>query len=183
MQNILQKYPEFQQTLDLLRGRWQISSLIHGDIKWDNCLVHAPEESGEVQLKIVDWELADFGDPCWDVGAVFQAYLSCWIMSLPIQGDAPPAQLVQRAQYPLEAMQPALRSFWQAYGAARQLDDKQKGELLERCVQYGAARMIQTAYEYLAFAPQITASALYLLQASLNILTQPREAIQHLLGL
>ncbi len=56
-------------------------------------------------------------------------------------------------------------------------------EALERSVVYAAARMIQTAYEYMFYAPQITTSALYLLQLSLNILKSPREATAGLLAL
>lgn len=54
---------------------------------------------------------------------------------------------------------------------------------LERSAKYGAARMIQTVYEYMFRSPQLTPNALCLLQVSMNILQQPREAIEHLLAL
>ena len=56
-------------------------------------------------------------------------------------------------------------------------------ELLESCVNFAAARMIQTAYEYMQYSAQISASALYLLQVSLNTLKSPKEAISDLLSL
>jgi len=153
-------------------------------MKWDNCIIYAkPEENDELNLKIVDWELADLGDACWDVGAIFQAYLSFWILSMQMLGDPSPAQLVDMAQYPLEKMQPAIQTFWKTYVHTMQMDDTVSREWLERSVKYGAARMIQTAYECLSFSPQITANALCLLQVSLNILKSPQEAISDLLGM
>lgn len=182
--SVVQKYPEFHQALNALQGQWQINSLIHGDMKWDNCIVYKQsDQSDEPGLKVVDWELADLGDACWDVGAIFQAYLSFWILSMQMLADTSPAQLVDMAQYPLEKMQPAIQMFWKTYADTMQMDDMLMRERLERSVKYGAARMIQTAYEYMAFSPQITANALCLLQVSFNILENPQEAISDLLGM
>lgn len=181
---VIQKYPEFQQALGALQEKWQVNSLIHGDMKWDNCIVYKqPDQGDELSLKIVDWELADLGDACWDVGAIFQAYLSCWILSMQMFADTSPTQLVEGAQYPLESMLPAIQAFWQTYVDTMQMDSAIVREQLERSIQYSAARMIQTAYEYMAYSPQITANILYLLQVSLNILQSPQEAIRDLLGM
>ncbi len=182
--SVVQKYPEFQQVLDALRGQWQMNSLIHGDMKWDNCIVyHQNGQDSDLRLKVVDWELADWGDAGWDVGAIFQAYLSFWIMSIQISGEMQPAQYVERAQYPLEEMQPAIQMFWKTYVTTRELHNQAANQLLELSVKYGAARMIQTVYEYMQYSPQLSANSLALLQVSLNILTKPREAISALLGL
>jgi hypothetical protein len=197
--NIIQSYPDFPHTLDRLRERWRFDSLIHGDIKWDNLHVTlegvggveaAPEGAGapkpadgKVRLRLIDWELADFGDACWDAGAVFQSYLSFWVFSMPAAAGVPAEQLVGAAQFPVERMQPAIRAFWKTYVETRGLGSEEARDALERSVAYGAARMIQTAYECMFHAPQITTSALYLLQLSLNILKSPREATASLLAL
>lgn len=195
---IIQKYPDFQQTLDTLRQGWRFDTLIHGDIKWDNLLVSvsnadsaSPDSAGGgasqaddgLKLRLIDWELADFGDPLWDAGAVFQSYLSFWVFSMPAAPGVPAEQLAQSAQYPLEKMLPAVRAFWKTYSQTRGLGEAETSAALELAVSYGAARMIQTAYESMFYAPQITASALYLLQLSLNILKSPNEAVSRLLAL
>ena len=136
-----------------------------------------------MNLRLIDWELADFGDACWDAGAVFQSYLSFWVFSMQPVAGVPAEQLVSSAQYPLEKMQPAIRAFWKTYTEERGLAGEAAREALERSVSYSAARMVQTAYEYMFYAPQITASALYLLQLSLNILKSPKEATASLLAL
>jgi hypothetical protein len=55
--------------------------------------------------------------------------------------------------------------------------------MLERAARHAAARMIQTAYETLTQAPQITAHAVLLLQLASNIFRDPRVALSDLLGL
>jgi aminoglycoside phosphotransferase (APT) family kinase protein len=181
---IVQSYPDFQRTLEALRADWRTDRLMHGDIKWDNCVVY-PVTSGNGPLasKVVDWELADIGDPCWDIGALLQAYISFWVFSMRIGADVPVAQSPNTAQYPIEMMQPSIRAFWQAYIAAMELERVAAETLLVRSMQYGAARMIQTAYESMQYSPQISPNALCLLQVSFNILKEPKEAVTHLLGL
>lgn len=179
---VVRQYPEFGRALEALRSQWRAERLVHGDIKWDNCVLYAGAD-GTSALKVVDWEMADIGDPLWDVGAIFQAYLAFWVMSMQIGRDTPAEQLVERAQFPLEQMQPAIRTFWSAYRATRELDTRESGELLRRAVQYGAARLIQTTYESMYSLPQITPTALYMLQVSMNVLTRPADAVRDLLGM
>ena len=189
--SILRQNPAFQQQLNALREEWTYDSLLHGDMKWDNCLVFRkngqslPPEGEEhpLNFRIVDWELADFGDASWDVGAVFQAYLAFWILSMPVQAGVAPGQYVEQAVYPLEAMQPAMRAFWTTYAEVRGLENQDVRTALERCVRYGAARMVQTVFEYMYMSPQLSTNAVSLLQVSLNILQNPKEAIAELIGL
>jgi hypothetical protein len=63
------------------------------------------------------------------------------------------------------------------------LSDARSGDLLERCVSHSAARMLQTVYETLAYSQQLTPYAFIMLQTSLNMLQNPREAARVLLGL
>lgn len=182
--DIVRQYPEFQSTLDALRAAWHVNGLIHGDMKWDNCLVTSgPQDPARRRLYIVDWELADFGDVCWDVGAIFQSYLSTWILSMPQHDEVRAELLLAQAKSPLDAMQPAIAAFWQSYLAVRDASPEAAAALLTRCVQYAAARMIQTAYEHMSYAPAVTASTLRMLQVSINVLIRPADAIRDLLGL
>lgn len=170
----IQRYPEFPRLLAELRAGWKIETLIHGDIKWDNFLV-TPE--GGVHL--VDWELADFGDPCWDAGAVLQGFLASWVTSI----QAPPGSTADFAQLPLPRLRPAIRAFWRAYVAALGIDAAEADRRLDLAVRYGAARMVQTAYEYLQFSQEIAGPAVWLLQVSLNLLQDPRRGTVELFAL
>lgn len=173
--------PQLGSSLDRLRQLWQYDSLIHGDMKWDNCLL-LPGEEGHYRLKIIDWELVDYGDAAWDVGAILQAYLNNWIYSMPLQEAGSAAQMLAGAAYRLEEMFPALRAFWQAYCESTAVLPVHRYAYLLRCIEYAAARMLQTAYESLYYSPQMHAHGRMLLQVAQNILQAPQQAANSLFG-
>lgn len=175
---ILQSYPEFGQALDRVRAGWRRDALMHGDMKFDNIVVRRAQTS-EQTLHVVDWELADVGDSAWDVASILQAYLSWWIGSLQ---KVPANDPKDAAQYPLETIQPAIHAFWNAYASARRLSAREADAELERAVSYAGARMLQTVYESMAWAPSLTQHAVWQVQACINILKEPRAAATDLLG-
>ena len=121
---LLQQHKDFEGLLDALGAEWRFDSLIHGDMKWDNVLVF-PAGDG-LDFRIADWEMADFGDAAWDVGAVLQSFLSAWIMSMPIASGMPPEAYVGMAAQPFEAMRPVLKVFWRTYAATRGFDEARR---------------------------------------------------------
>lgn len=178
---MLARYPAFGPALDAVRDGWRRDALVHGDLKWENCLVLAADAPGAApELRIVDWELADFGDACWDVGSVFQAYLSSWLLS--IQGAGGGARPGEQAGLPIERMQPAIHAFWRAYAATLGLDGAAEAERLRRSILFAAARLIQTAWEHTARTEHVPPNVLYLMQVAMNVLTRPDDAVRHLLG-
>lgn len=180
---IIKRYDQFATALDRLRAQWNFSSLIHGDMKWDNCLIQPGSENRELTIRVIDWELADLGDQLWDVGAILQSYLSYWILSMPTWPGASAEEVIARAPYPLEVFQAPINAFWNRYKKVAQIPSEQDKEALARSIGYGAARMIQSAYETLSFSAQINANALYLLQVSMNILLDLDEATRELFGI
>jgi hypothetical protein len=180
--SLIHQYPSFSAALDALKAQWRPDTVIHGDMKWDNCLL-LPATGSDAQstLRVIDWELADIGDPLWDVGGLMHSFLCAWLLSMPLHETARPEQLVAAARHPIHGMRPALHAFWQAYVEARGLNPKAASGALVRCVEFAAARMIQSAYESLSYAQAVSAPTLRLLQVSLNILTRPREALRDLL--
>lgn len=179
----LQRFPPFGQHLDVLRQAWQPSALVHYDLKGDNLLVVPAAARQRATLKIVDWESAGWGDPCWDVGSVLGEYLGCWLTSIPFTGADPPEQLLTLARFPLAKMQPAIRRFWQSYSRRMGLDAETTDQWLLRAVRYSAARLLQTAFEQSQTAATLSGRALNALQLSYNILQRPHEAAIQLLGL
>lgn len=176
---LLQQHADFQALLDALGEEWRFDSLIHGDMKWDNVLVFpAPVE---LDFRIVDWEMADCGDAGWDVGAVLQSFLSTWIMSMPIGSGLPPDAYIGMASQPLEVMRPVLRAFWQSYASTRGFGEAQGRSELERCMRFGAARLVWSAIEQRLYVPQLDPTGTALLQVSLNVLKDPARAVKELL--
>ena len=179
---ILQQYPEFESALSRIKAGWNYTALIHGDIKWENMMLCHDGDSPP-RLKIIDWEIADIGDECWDVGAVIQAYLTFWVFSLPLSGGGGIAEAVTAAPLDAESIKPALAAYWNAYAESRGLNAGTSRPMLARCMSCAAARMIQTAYESIQATPQISPYALCKLQMSMNILRNPEAATADFVGL
>jgi aminoglycoside phosphotransferase (APT) family kinase protein len=181
---ILQHSTELCNCLVGLRHEWQPESLIHGDLKWDNCLLNlGPASRPAPGIQMVDWELAQIGDPSWDVGAIFSGYLAFWLSSIPISGEATPDQFLELARFPLRKIQPAIRAFWNAYIAELEIAIHETADRIMRATQYAGLRMVQTAYERLQNEASITPLDIYAIQLCENIVLRPMEAAVHLLGL
>ena len=184
MYSVLNKYPGFARKLDEIRESWNAGTLIHADMKFENCALYYPQgKMADPEMKIVDWEMAGFGDPAWDVGSILQAYLNCWLLSIPPTPGASPEQLESQAKVPLSSIQPAIQAFWRAYAQTMRLEETEASGQLRRCVAHAAARMLQTVFEWMHHYQQLTPNAAFQLQVSLNMLERPDEAIPVLLGL
>ena len=165
--------------LDELRNEWRVSTLMHGDMRLENCIV-VQSSTDAVNLKIVDWELADLGDPCWDVGSIVQAFLATHIISIPaFEGKLNLSALLLHPS--LTNLQPAIRSFWRSYAGEFRNPKESDAIGFQRCLSYGAARMVQSAYESMQFTPHLSRNALHLLEVSSDILTKPTSAAEQLL--
>jgi hypothetical protein len=80
-------------------------------------------------------------------------------------------------------MQPAMYSFWKSYVRQKKLDTAASNRWLLRSLEYGAARLIQRAFEETQVSMQLPNIAVWILQLSLNMLGRPQEAIAQLLGI
>lgn len=177
----LQKNGALTAGLQGLLTEWRAETLIHNDIKGDNILVTERADDG-VRVRIVDWELIQFGDPAWDVGNLFRDFLDYWLLSIPLSGDLKPEEMLERAELPLTKLQPAARAFWHAYRASAGLD-VDAGAFLTRALRFAAARMAQGAYELSSGMHEPSNLGVAMLQLAANILDDPREASLHLFGI
>lgn len=169
--------------LDALRRDWRIETLLHGDVKSDNVLVWRRAEDAGVELRLVDFELIQRGDPAWDVGGALADFLLFWIASIPLDARRRPDEMLAEARYPLSSLQPAVRALWSHYRREAGLEPAVAGEFLARAVRSCAARLIQTAYEQSQEAPALSNPAVALLQVAVNTLADPEGAQLHLFGL
>jgi aminoglycoside phosphotransferase (APT) family kinase protein len=170
----LRPFPALLSTLLTLRAHWVFDSLVHGDMKWDNLLI-VEEDGCEPELRVVDWELADFGDAAWDAGAVLAAYIA--FAMLPLSQGASATELPAR----FTDMRPALRSFWVRYAADRRLPASRA--YLERCLVFAAARLALTVFEYLYALLQMNPALVAMLQAGESIAANPSRAAAEWMGL
>ncbi|MFZ6819592.1 aminoglycoside phosphotransferase family protein [Undibacterium sp. Ji22W] len=166
--------------LDRLFQTWRFETLIHADLKWDNCLIF--HDAGRPQLKIIDWELIDFGDRRWDVGSVFQAYLSHWIMRRYRDKTQLREQLLQNTIDSMPAMFSSIHTFWRSYCDAIPLAEQERSAYLLECMEFAAVRMLSTAFESLYGAAEVSQHAHALIELSQQILDEPAQAAVKLFG-
>jgi hypothetical protein len=180
----IQGSAELCESLNQLRRGWKRETLIHFDVKLDNWLITNGAKPGrKPRLRLIDWELAGLGDPCWDVGSAFMDYLSLWLLSIPITVETPLERLPELAMLPLDRMHSPIRALWRSYVRGMHLDSASADEWLVRSIRYAAARLVQTAFEQAQTSAQLSGNVRCMLQVSANILRWPREAIVHLLGI
>lgn len=176
----LPMYPGLIPALGQLRAEWQYDSFIHGDMKWDNCML--VEDNGETTLRVIDWELSDLGDGAWDLATIFKEYLAIWLMSIRSpETAAAPAGIP--GPLDLTSLQPSIRAFWNAYVTRRGLSAGAAHAYLRRSIRFCAARMIVAILEYLNGAPQLTPQGYAMLHVSHSLLLFPDNAQTNLLGI
>jgi Ser/Thr protein kinase RdoA (MazF antagonist) len=172
---ILQAQGNLSMQLDGLRHLWQPNTVIHNDIRGDNILVltaGSTQNVAKVEIRVVDWEMVQIGDPAWDLAAALQDIVHFWIASLPLAFDVTIEQAIAQARYPWAAMQGAIRALWQGYRDSANLVGSEASALLVRAVTFSGARLIQSAFE-MSQGPALTAQAVLLLQISENLLNEP----------
>jgi len=181
---IIQHAPSLGRRLDDLRSEWIPSALIHQDFKWDNVIVLKTSRARRSTcLKLIDWEGAVDGDPCWDVGSALSSFLSTWLFSIPVTGESPPEDFPGLAAYPLEAMQPAILRCWRSYITELRADPATVRRRLLRSVEYAGARLVQTAFEVSQVSMNLNGAIVLHLQLAQNVLERSAEAAVQLLGL
>jgi hypothetical protein len=153
-------------------------ALIHGDLRFQNCCVHARKR----KLRLVDWEFSGGGDPMWDAGCVLASLLSTWLRHAPMPTGSLPDQYL-RFTMPIETMKQSAREFWLAYLGSHQQPCYEALHRLQRAMHYAAARLAQLAFEELRYVAQLTMHAISYLQLSRNLFERPLEAAIHLLGI
>lgn len=188
----LRNDPAFNFNLENLQKLWRYDSLIHGDIKWDNFIIYEQSESGDqFTLKIIDWELAGFGDAAWDLGSAFQAFLSFPILSLTTVPGQLPSDLAGLLPYAPREIRDSIRELWIAYITARPMEGTEAGEFIDRVMRDTGARLLQTAFEctetlknhtqqHQYYTDMLTAKAYCLARVALDIMANPAVSLSHL---
>jgi aminoglycoside phosphotransferase (APT) family kinase protein len=182
---VIQSSDELCAGLDGLRESWSEEAVIHGDVRWDNCVAlpsaGRPRRWGRIQL--IDWEHAAPGDPAYDLGAFLGEYLCAWVQSIPVVDPSDVGLLIGHARLPLRRMRPSLTAFWEAYIRHRGPGLADPERPLRRATQFTAARLLTIALEQAQTLAELRPGLLGLVHLSENILRRPDEASIQLLGL
>jgi aminoglycoside phosphotransferase (APT) family kinase protein len=147
---------------------WEASALIHGDLRFDNILV-ANASSGSTDLKLVDWELCQRGDPAWDVAWIIAGLVRIWLHTINLGDTGDNDFAVEQSNW--SVYQAAVRSFWFGYCAA------QGAPIVgEKLARFTVLALIQSVLESERYARHLTEPAILALQLCENIAVDPRRA-------
>jgi Ser/Thr protein kinase RdoA (MazF antagonist) len=75
----LRERPDLMALIEETGAGWSDRALIHGDVKWDNVLARRGAAGGW-RLWLIDWELAGWGDPDWDLAALCEAIVTTAVL-------------------------------------------------------------------------------------------------------
>ncbi len=176
LMQLVYQNPTFINLIQALENTWEASSLIHGDIKFYNFLINKDYKIGEIpSQRLIDWELADIGDPLWDVAAIFNGYLLTWVISV--------ASMAHPKKIELTDIQPIMSSFWKKYADLQSFDNATNQAKCLKTIQFLALKLIHSCFETTQGVENLQPHSAKILQLSLNILKDPQRAIKDLLGI
>ena len=179
----VQSQPAVRVALDRLRRDWRASALIHGDVKSSNVLVREDGQGTSTQVVVVDWEMAQLGDPSWDVAGALHGFIMQAVMELELADTSAEAAAAELLGAVATRLCPAHRDFCRDYIAAAGLSEAEAGALLRRVPSHVGARLLQSAYEWSGAEREMPRRAAAILQLGINMLLKPGEAGEVVLGL
>lgn len=168
--NLVRSNKEFVFHIEQLKKEWAVESLIHGDVKWANILV---TNNGEV--KTIDWEICDIGDPAWDIAGIFQSVLNSWYFT----GNG----LNTPDEKFLQTQRISLQLFWDSYCQKMGYTSDERKKRLQKTIGYTGLRVIQTCLESTFKATGFYDNTARYLQLAHNILRYRDDAQTELFGI
>jgi hypothetical protein len=171
------------EQLDSLLDGWRAETIIHGDFRPDNVLVKKSATEPPWEIRLIDWEMVQLGDPAWDLAGAFQAFVRAWGFSIPLKAHLSIDERAALAKFPFETVQALSRSLWKGYVVAAQADQIEQRQLLDRSVKLSAVRMIQSAYEISSERTVLDPRSVIMLQLSANVLSETERALGQLFGI
>ncbi len=92
------------------------NALVHGDARWDNFLLTAGAgPGGDLNVRLVDWEMARRGDPAWDLGYALAEHVRFWLVEGAAEDADDPARFAATARFGPETWRAAAAEMERAY--------------------------------------------------------------------
>lgn len=177
---MIQRDDVLKSNLEDLRSNWQATSLMHGDLKWNNVLIRETESVPD--WYVIDWEMVDRGDPRWDLGTMIQCWWYFWILSTPPEELISLDEMLTRRRSAFDETRPSLNALWDGYQAAIGLSNSESHQIRKIVASFAAARMLQTVYELLNSQESIGLSARIMIEMSRRILEAPESMSEFMPG-
>jgi hypothetical protein len=143
---------------------WRSTHLMHGDLRWANCLV-----DGAGGVVLVDWEYAGLGDPAWDLACALAEYLA-WG---PLGPETCPDPLGDPAGLAVRAVETVLGEWAWILDAYVGAAPHAARVTLDLARQHLGARLLQIALQWTYWSPTDAARARFVAAAACALLVSP----------
>ena len=170
----------FSETLDELHNDWQQDTLLHGDVKWINCLLR--QTNNNADLYLIDWEMLQLGESLWDVAGFLQSYLCEMSLQPNDDRELDIDQWLDKYSATIQAQHESMHVFWQAYSTTAGIDSSFDGNHFQRAIAFTAGRLFQTVYEYLSQQDSLFPEAVRTLILAQRLLANDADLIELTLG-
>ncbi len=172
---IIQENELLSRELQRLHDQWQATHLVHGDVKWVNFLIGKNGSPGSQRL--IDWELADIGDPLWDVAGLLNSYLVAWLFGFDNNAPQTYTHPERMKAFHYLNTRSSAKSFLARYMQLREIPESDQAAFLVRTMKYTAARVLQTSIEGINYNLKVEANNMRCVQLAHNIFRDPQQAL------
>ena len=180
---LYQKFPRLSAAVVELGNSIAPSCLVHHDLKLNNMLIDLNwQQPDSTIIRIIDWELATWGDPAFDLGGILGNYLELWLDGLPISNSLSINESLQLATTPLELLQPSLFEIVQAYLAGFPEILIERPDYLDRVVQFAGLALMQQVEGTLSEQRSFDNRGMVILQVAKQLICTPQAAMNTLFG-
>jgi hypothetical protein len=150
--------PRFLRLLEEAVATWTPEAPLHGDVRFENFLVTiGPAESGleNMNIRLIDWELAIRGRPEWDVACYLGDHLRFWGMHVAKRRNGvvvKPAHVWEGDPdilqgFQLTAIRRSTRAFWREYVRTMEWTPSRAREAWTRVASYVPIALLRVALE------------------------------------
>lgn len=196
---IYQRSHDLQKAISALEAESNDCCIIHGDLKFNNLLLHDDWPSWNCQrlpvsdtslllaenqsvIRLIDWEQWKWGDPAADLGALIADYLRIWLSSLQLSGDVDLTMALKLAAVPLEEIQPSLQGLIHAYTAQFPKVLEAQPGFMNRVLRFSGLGLISIIHDRLHYHEPFDIVEKSMLQVAKSLLCHPDAARRTLLG-
>lgn len=180
---LYQRFPSLHQAVVELYDNYQATCLTHNDLRFSNYLIENKDLTSNPQIKLIDWEFWQWGDPAYDLGILLSKYLKLWLDSLLIDSDTDLNLSLSLAGCPLANIQPSLIAILQNYLAVFPKITSARPDFVHRVIQFAGLSLIKWLQLKVERHQPFTNQDICSLQVAKNLLCHPDRSIHSIFGM
>ncbi|PIG94294.1 phosphotransferase [Gloeocapsopsis sp. IPPAS B-1203] len=179
---LYQRYDSLGQAIAQLSHAYKPCCLTHNDLKLNNILLPLDWEN-HLQIRLIDWERSDWGDPAFDLGSLIASYLLVWLTSLVVSKSIGIEEALRLAMTPLEDLQPSLVALMRSYCERFPEIFELRPDFLPRVMQFTGLNLIKAIQSMLQYQKSFGNTGICLLQVAKSLLCRPEASIRTIFGI